>query len=633
MGISWFVSLGDKSTCPATTCCSSGSTTRPPPSSRSTPSRSATRASSPASPGGCRSNRPIVAVRTGAALIGPGTGALYQQAGVIEVPTVVAMLDTARVMATQPADDGDRVAVSPTPRAPACSPGPPRDGRAARRRRTGPPRLAVLRRRLRDAVRARSTTTGRCGTGHPRTPGGRCHHRPRRRDRSGGGRGTKPVVAVMLGALDGPLKPGSPVQRFAFPEPAAAVLGRLHSYWRWRATEGQSLPEAFRRHGRGGCGHHPRRCARRGSHHARPSPRPSRCSRRTASTWPTLDSSTPQTPSRRRPTWVIPVAVKAERRRVGHSVQAGVALDLIEADDIVNAIATMREHLGDDAARVMVQRMVPPGVNLRLHVTTDGQLGPVVTVGLGGAQRRRHRRRGQPARPGLVRQRRDHAALDPRRGGARRRRRGPGRRSDRADLDGNEAAARVAYALSEVIAIYPITPASPMGEHADAWAARGRPEPVGRGPRGRRDAVRGRRGRRAARRAPEGRAGHDVHRVAGPAADAAEHVQDRRRAHPGGDPRRRPHARHPRAVDLRRPQRRHGRPHHRLGDARAGSVQEAHDFALVAHAATLRTRVPFLHFFDGFRTSHEIARSSCSTTTTCAPSSTTTTSPPTAARG
>ncbi|RPI11877.1 MAG: hypothetical protein EHM63_00835, partial [Actinobacteria bacterium] len=42
-------------------------------------------------------------------------------------------------------------------------------------------------------------------------------------------------------------------------------------------------------------------------------------------------------------------------------------------------------------------------------------------------------------------------------------------------MDGNEAAARVAYALSEVIAIYPITPASPMGEHADDWAAAHRP--------------------------------------------------------------------------------------------------------------------------------------------------------------
>src|SRR5512144_956949 len=50
-------------------------------------------------------------------------------------------------------------------------------------------------------------------------------------------------------------------------------------------------------------------------------------------------------------------------------------------------------------------------------------------------------------------------------------------------LDGNEAAARVAYALSEVIAIYPITPASPMGEHADEWSAQGRPNLWGSAPR------------------------------------------------------------------------------------------------------------------------------------------------------
>jgi Pyruvate flavodoxin/ferredoxin oxidoreductase, thiamine diP-bdg len=48
-------------------------------------------------------------------------------------------------------------------------------------------------------------------------------------------------------------------------------------------------------------------------------------------------------------------------------------------------------------------------------------------------------------------------------------------------LDGNEAAARVAYALSEMVALYPITPASPMGEHADAWAATGRPNLWGSG--------------------------------------------------------------------------------------------------------------------------------------------------------
>ena len=65
-----------------------------------------------------------------------------------------------------------------------------------------------------------------------------------------------------------------------------------------------------------------------------------------------------------------------------------------------------------------------------------------------------------------------------------------------ATLDGNEAVAAVAYQLSEVVAIYPITPSSPMGEWADQWAAEGEAEPVGqRAARGR-DAERGRGGRR-----------------------------------------------------------------------------------------------------------------------------------------
>ena len=66
--------------------------------------------------------------------------------------------------------------------------------------------------------------------------------------------------------------------------------------------------------------------------------------------------------------------------------------------------------------------------------------------------------------------------------------------------------------------------------------------------------------------------------------------------------------RDPRALDLRRPLRRDGLPPDRLRDARSGSVQEAHDLAAIAHAATLEARVPFLHFFDGFRTSHEVRK-------------------------
>ena len=97
-------------------------------------------------------------------------------------------------------------------------------------------------------------------------------------------------------------------------------------------------------------------------------------------------------------------------------------------------------------------------------------------------------------------------------------------------LDGNEAAASVAHRLSEVIAIYPITPSSTMGELADEWCSPGQDEHLGDHSLGDRDAVRRRRRRRRPRR-PAGRRPHDdLHGVPGPAADDPEHVQDRRRA-------------------------------------------------------------------------------------------------------
>ena len=87
---------------------------------------------------------------------------------------------------------------------------------------------------------------------------------------------------------------------------------------------------------------------------------------------------------------------------------------------------------------------------------------------------------------------------------------------------------------------------------------------MGHGARRGGDAERGRRRRRGARRAHGGSPGDDVHRVAGPAADDPQHVQDRGRVDPAGDPRRRPGHRHPGPLDLRRPQRRDGRAGHRL---------------------------------------------------------------------
>ncbi|MFI5040325.1 MAG: pyruvate:ferredoxin (flavodoxin) oxidoreductase [Acidimicrobiales bacterium] len=173
-------------------------------------------------------------------------------------------------------------------------------------------------------------------------------------------------------------------------------------------------------------------------------------------------------------------------------------------------------------------------------------------------------------------------------------------------LDGNEAAARVAYALSEVVAIYPITPASPMAEHADDWAAAGRPNLWGLVPdvvemqseAGAAGALHGALQKGALATTFTASQGlllmiPNMFKIAGELTPAVIHVAARTVATHAlsifGDHSDVMHARTTGWAMLA-----------------AGSVQEAHDFALVAHAATLRSRVPFLHFFDGFRTSHEI---------------------------
>ena len=84
-------------------------------------------------------------------------------------------------------------------------------------------------------------------------------------------------------------------------------------------------------------------------------------------------------------------------------------------------------------------------------------------------------------------------------------------------MDGNNAAAHVSYAFTEVAAIYPITPSSPMADLVDQWAAAGR-----------KNIFRVRRSRRCPRFAECRRSDHDVHRFSGPAAHDPEHVQDGR---------------------------------------------------------------------------------------------------------
>jgi pyruvate-ferredoxin/flavodoxin oxidoreductase len=177
---------------------------------------------------------------------------------------------------------------------------------------------------------------------------------------------------------------------------------------------------------------------------------------------------------------------------------------------------------------------------------------------------------------------------------------------NRAILDGNEAAARIAYRTSEVIAIYPITPASPMGELADGWAAAGEPNLWGSVPEvvemqsegGAAGAIHG--ALQAGSLATTFTASQglllmipDMYRVAGELTPAVVHVAARALATHAlsifGD--------HSDVMAAR------GTGFALLASS---SVQEAQDLALIATAATLEARVPFLHFFDGFRTSHEL---------------------------
>src|SRR5277367_963255 len=175
-------------------------------------------------------------------------------------------------------------------------------------------------------------------------------------------------------------------------------------------------------------------------------------------------------------------------------------------------------------------------------------------------------------------------------------------------LDGNEAAASVAYRLNEVVAIYPITPSSAMGEWADQWQHEGRTNIWGIVPTvvemqsegGAAGALHGALSAGALATTFTASQGlllmiPNLYKIAGELTPFTMHVAARTVATHAlsifGD--------HSDVMACRQ-----------TGFALlcSNSVQEAHDMAAVAHAATLETRIPFLHFFDGFRTSHEVAK-------------------------
>ncbi len=175
-------------------------------------------------------------------------------------------------------------------------------------------------------------------------------------------------------------------------------------------------------------------------------------------------------------------------------------------------------------------------------------------------------------------------------------------------MDGNEAAAYSAYHLNEVVAIYPITPSSPMGEHADQWSVEAKPNIWGSVPKvvemqsegGAAGAIHGSLQAGALTTTFTASQGlllmiPNMYKIAGELISGVIHVAARSVAT------------HALSIFC---------DHSDVMATRAtgfallasNSVQEAADMAVIAQAGTLETRIPFLHFFDGFRTSHEISK-------------------------
>ena len=175
-------------------------------------------------------------------------------------------------------------------------------------------------------------------------------------------------------------------------------------------------------------------------------------------------------------------------------------------------------------------------------------------------------------------------------------------------IDGNTAAAHVAYAFSEVAAIYPITPSSPMGENADAWASQNRKNLFGQpveviemqSEAGAAGAVHGSLSGGALTTTFTASQGlllmiPNMHKIAGEMLPTVFHVSARSLACQSlsifGD--------HSDVMSVRN-----------TGFAlmAASNIQETMDLAVVSHLATVKGQVPFLNFFDGFRTSHEVQK-------------------------
>jgi acyl-CoA synthetase (NDP forming)/GNAT superfamily N-acetyltransferase len=333
--------------------------------------------------------RPIVAVRTGPAALGSATAALYQQAGLVEVPTVRALLDAARSFASQPVPAGPRVAILTNSR----SPGVLAEAavRAVGLEVVEPPRRLDWRSSaddFGDAVRAALAADTVDSVLVVHAPPIASAYAPVEEIDAAAADSAKPVLAVMIGRPDGPIREGSSIPSFSFPEPAAGALARMYRYSHWLATEADAPTEPIADvDGEVVATILERALAKGETVLSLTETRAVLDAYGIAMPESVLAVGTPMESIVAIAEQVgFPVAVKTTVRRVGRSARAGVALDLAEDEAVRDAVDVIRSSLGDDARSLIIQAMVPPGVDVRIHCTTDDRLGPVVTVGLGSLQ-------------------------------------------------------------------------------------------------------------------------------------------------------------------------------------------------------------------------------------------------------
>jgi acyl-CoA synthetase (NDP forming) len=354
--------------------------------------------------------KPIVAVKPGRGLAEDvAADALYQQAGVIRVDTVRQLFDLGRILVTQPLPNGQRVAVVANADSPAvlaldalraarlqpaelqaetaseiaalASPDAT-VGKAIDLTHRAGPRLyrEVLKRVLADpgvdavlAIYAPPISSAVEDIGRAITE-------------AAGGSAT-PVVAVTLGANDGPLVAGSPVPAFEFPEPAAFALGRIVRYAEWRHRPEGDVPEL------GGLDDAAARAVVGHALEIRPGGTLLPLS---AAADLLASYGIPMAPARAVTSLEAalaaadavgyPVALKAAGlEHLARSESGGVALDLPGPDELRGAYKRMTARLGVAMAEAVVQHMAPGGVETIVTVDSHPTFGPVVGFGLGGA--------------------------------------------------------------------------------------------------------------------------------------------------------------------------------------------------------------------------------------------------------